>query len=82
LNEVLDDPTWPGTLFAPTNAAFEALPDLPALQASDEWLRNILKFHILPKQKLFSYELPCEAGENLVKMSNNEQVRSICKDGL
>ena len=40
------------TLFAPTNAAFDALPDgtLPALLANPDLLTNILLYHLTGKK--------------------------------
>jgi len=65
------------TLFAPTNAAFDALPDgtLPALLANPDLLTNILLYHLTGK-KLCRNDLT--NGKKLKML--NQKCTTVCKN--
>lgn len=80
LADALDGGRW--TVFAPTNEAFETSlseSDIEQLFEDEDLLREILLFHTVQNQVIAKDDLPCEEGQNLITMSNGEDVRSLCK---
>jgi len=71
VNKWLTDPKKRHTVFAPTDAAFAALPK--------NYDAN-LKFHIAKGRASFARDLSCVAGNNLVTMSNGKDTRTKCKE--
>ena len=71
------------TIFAPTNAAVNRFMDEYDADDtnSDEWLLNLLQFHIVDRtEKAMLFEtLLC--GE-LISMSNGKNTRILCKDDI
>ncbi|MEO6652016.1 MAG: fasciclin domain-containing protein [Ilumatobacteraceae bacterium] len=49
--------TGPFTIFAPVNEAFAAVPDLDALLADQDGLRDVLTFHVVAGERLSSADL-------------------------
>lgn len=69
-----DNEKW--TLFAPTDLG-DALDGV-----SDDTALNLLLFHSVPGEALFSDDLPCISGDNLTQMANGINTRTLCdKDG-
>ncbi len=65
------------TVFAPTNDAFERLPEaVVALLEDVEVLENVLLYHVV-LEELFSTDLECS---ELVMMANERDTRTICKN--
>jgi transforming growth factor-beta-induced protein len=66
------------TVFAPTNAAFAALPagTLDNLLDDKAALTNILLFHAVADQELMVSNLQCGA---LTEMANGENSRTVCQ---
>ena len=69
------------TVFAPTDAAFEALPkngttSLPAILSNNTRLTDILLFHTVSGRKMMSNQLNCAA---LLYMGNGRESRTVCK---
>ena len=71
VNKWLTNPKKRHTVFAPTDAAFAALPK--------NYDAN-LKFHIAKGRASFARDLSCVAGNNLVTMSNGKDTRTKCKE--
>ncbi|KAG7359337.1 secreted/surface protein with fasciclin-like repeat domain [Nitzschia inconspicua] len=66
------------TVFAPTNAAFEAIASvLPEL--SEETVTDVLLFHVVADAALYSDDLECSA---LVEMANGKNSRTKCDADL
>lgn len=77
LVETLSSGTF--TIFAPTNDAFDALPDgaLDGLLADTDALTNVLLFHVVPETTVYSTDLVCTG---LVEMGNGKDSRTVCVD--
>jgi uncharacterized surface protein with fasciclin (FAS1) repeats len=73
------------TVFAPTDEAFTKLDDAldgGIASASDDLLLKIVQFHVVKDQVLYSDDLPCESGNNLVMALNGKESRTICKNDV
>ena len=73
------------TVFAPTDEAFTKLDDAldgGIASVSDDLLLKILQFHVVKDQVLYSDDLPCESGNNLVMALNGKESRTICKSDV
>jgi len=79
LDDVLSDESTDLTVFAPQDAAFEALGSevIDALINSEDDLLDVLLYHVVD-ESLNSTDLNCEPGENLVEMLNGKNSRTIC----
>ncbi len=77
LEEDLSSDQW--TVFAPNDAAFAALGDdnLQAIVNDTVLLTELLLFHVHP-DVLFTRDLPCEAGSNLIETASGDDLRSLC----
>jgi uncharacterized surface protein with fasciclin (FAS1) repeats len=64
----LSQDTW--TVFAPTNEAIVRLGHGALNSISLEELAQVLSFHLVPDRTLLKEDLPCVAGQNLVKMAS------------
>ena len=83
LSNAFDEGNW--TIFAPHDGAMYRAPevflDLVREDASDtELLANYLLYHTSPNNLLRKYDLPCQAGVNLVAMGNDRDSRTLCVD--
>lgn len=78
LGDELSSGRW--TVFAPTNAAFAALPaeTLSAVLADQELLTDILLFHVVSDRKIRAGGLTCGGR---VKMGNGKNSRTVCRNG-
>jgi transforming growth factor-beta-induced protein len=78
LGSALSHGVW--TVFAPTNAAFEALPEgtLDAVMADNSVLVDLLLFHVVVNKKIFAADLRCQ---HLLKMGNDKNSRTVCRSG-
>jgi len=78
LGDALSSGLW--TVFAPTNDAFEALPEdtLDAVLADKELLLDVLLFHVVVNKEIFAADLRCQ---HLVKMGNGKNSRTVCRSG-
>lgn len=67
------------TVFAPTNAAFEALPEetLSAVLADKELLTDILLFHTVRRRRIYVRNLQCSTQ---LKMSNGKKSYTSCRN--
>jgi transforming growth factor-beta-induced protein len=74
LADALSDGNW--TVFAPINAAFEVIEDTVAT-LSNETITDVLLFHAVADDVLFSDELECSA---LLTMANGKDSRTKCDD--
>ncbi len=73
LTEALSGGNW--TVFAPTNAAFEAIASvLPSL--GDETVKDILLFHTISDKVVTSSDLVCTG---LQHMTNGRDSRTVCR---
>ena len=82
LGEALGDYNGTFTVFAPTNAAFEKLGSA-ALEYlfdddNDDLLQNILAFHTVDDESIYSEDLSCK---ELLEMSNGKDSRTVCSGG-
>ena len=68
------------TVFAPTNDAFEALPEgtLEAVLADSDMLVDVLLFHVVANKEVFAADLRCQ---HLLKMGNDKYSRTVCRSG-
>jgi len=80
LSNALTTGTW--TLFAPNNEAFLKLPPnyVNTLKIDGDVLTELLLFHTVAEQALYKDDLPCIAGQNLIKMANGKDSRTLCED--
>lgn len=78
LGDALSGGMW--TVFAPTNAAFEALdPDLLDTVLGDtDLLQNILLFHVVADHVLYAEDLACT---HVLHMASDDDSRTVCKGG-
>ena len=78
LEAALRDGTY--TVFAPTDDAFANLPNgtVDALLNDIPSLTNVLLFHAVADQEIFSTDLECT---QLIEMANGEDSRTVCSDG-
>jgi uncharacterized surface protein with fasciclin (FAS1) repeats len=80
LSDDLAEDAW--TIFAPTDAAFEALgqDNLDSLIFGNDTvpLTDLLLFHVVPGVSLTTDMLPCKAGKNLLEMANGRDSRTLC----
>jgi uncharacterized surface protein with fasciclin (FAS1) repeats len=72
LGSALSHGLW--TVFAPTNAAFDALPE----GTLDAVLVDLLLFHVVVNKKIFAADLRCQ---HLLKMGNDKNSRTVCRSG-
>merc|ERR1712238_638463 len=73
------------TIFAPTDEAFTKLDDAldgGIASVSDDLLLKILQFHVVEDQVLYSDDLSCESGNNLVVALNGKESRTFCKNNV
>jgi uncharacterized surface protein with fasciclin (FAS1) repeats len=69
------------TFFAPNDDAFDELGDT-LVGVSDATALKLLLFHAVNGEEIFSGDLPCISGDNLIKMANGLDSRTLCdKDG-
>lgn len=82
LGDELAEGEW--TVFAPTDEAFENIPGdiLANAMADTDALTNLLLFHVVKGETLFSADLPCKAGANLIEMANGFDTRTLCVGGV
>jgi len=75
LDGALSEGTW--TVFAPTNAAFAALPDgvLDAVLADEDLLTSVLLFHVVADHELYAEDLRCT---HLLEMASGKDSRTVC----
>ena len=76
LDEALGEDIF--TVFAPTDDAFGNLPNgtVEALLGDIPALTNILLFHAVAKEEVFSSDLHCT---ELIHMANDEKSRTVCR---
>jgi uncharacterized surface protein with fasciclin (FAS1) repeats len=43
-------------------------------------LSSILLFHVVPNNIIYSDQLPCTAGDNLTRMGNGKDSRTLCNN--
>jgi len=79
LVDVLNDDTW--TVFAPLNEAFEEISEVLGTLDNSTVL-DVLLFHAIAGEAVFSTDLPCEAGNNLLEMYNGKDSRTLCVDDV
>jgi len=85
LSDAFDEGSW--TIFAPHDGAMYKAPklflDLVRDDPGDtELLADYLLYHTSPNNELREYDLPCQAGDNLVAMGNGKNSRTLCVDGI
>jgi len=74
LMDALSEGTW--TVFAPTDAAFGVIDDnMLELDATNEQIESILKFHAVPYAAISFEDLPCQ---ELTLMANDQNSRTKC----
>lgn len=68
------------TVFAPEDRAFELLPEetLSDLQRNEEELKNLLLFHVILDETLYSQDLECT---HRLEMGNGRDSRTVCRRG-
>lgn len=65
--------TW--TVFAPTNAGFTRYYSEYGVNFN---FGKLFWFHLAEDEELFERDLPCDAGLNLIEMSNGRDSRTLC----
>ena len=77
LGDDLDTDEW--TVFAPTNEAFEALPDgvVMALMNDTAALTDLLLYHAVPGVAINSTDLVCD---DMVEMANGDLTQTVCEN--
>ncbi|OEU16120.1 FAS1 domain-containing protein, partial [Fragilariopsis cylindrus CCMP1102] len=83
LRDAISGGSW--TVFAPTDEAFTKLDDAldgGIASVSDDLLLKILQFHVVDDQVLYSDDLPCELGNNLVTTLSGKDSRTFCEDDV
>jgi len=67
------------TVFAPTDAAFDAI-GIEELDLAERQLADILLFHVAAGA-VYAADLVCKAGDNLLEMANGKDTRTLCLGG-
>ena len=78
-NMFFEEGQW--TIFAPSDHAFSVAPDefLDVLQHDDvDLLANYLLYHTSDIGAFRQNDLPCVAGQNLIRMANGMSSRTLC----
>lgn len=78
--DAFQDGEW--TVFAPIDDSFAVIPSDALMDLLDDpqSLKNLLMYHSVADEILFSSDLPCVAGDNLIEMANGMFTRTICDD--
>eukprot|EP00529_Nitzschia_sp_RCC80_P022801 CAMPEP_0113461128 /NCGR_PEP_ID=MMETSP0014_2-20120614/11374_1 /TAXON_ID=2857 /ORGANISM="Nitzschia sp." /LENGTH=489 /DNA_ID=CAMNT_0000352865 /DNA_START=171 /DNA_END=1640 /DNA_ORIENTATION=+ /assembly_acc=CAM_ASM_000159 len=84
LDDDLTTDMW--TVFAPTDDAFDELGSSNLNYLLDPTniveLQELLLFHVVAGDVITSDELPCVAGQNLIRMASGSDARSLCEKSV
>ncbi|GKY90690.1 hypothetical protein MPSEU_000042400 [Mayamaea pseudoterrestris] len=77
MGSVLDQGNW--TIFAPTNEAFEDVPQELLLQYWDDLdaIKSLLLYHTIPNQTVYASDLQCGQSNT---MGNGQTTQTVCRD--